>query len=549
MRMIVEHKAPQINLEELPKDVEGCQALIVELVEAMGRQQVLNERLQHQLEQLLRHRYGRRADQVDPSQLMLFYEELVKNEVASKDVEPEEEAKEEPKKPSKKNGRRKLPDHLPRQEVRHDVADEEGKRCSECGMEKVVIREERTEQLEYVPASLLVLEHVQPIWACPKGCEGQMVMEAKPAQPIEKGLPGPGLLAHVVTSKYGDHQPLNRLEQILKRNGVHISRQTMWNWVWAVAMLLHPLWELLKAELLASWILLTDDTPVQMRGQKVKSRMWVYIGDEYHPHIVFEHTRSRERDGPMEFLKGFKGILLADAYPGYDGLFKDGQVEEAGCWAHARRKFVEAESSDPARSLTMVAWIKRLYEVEREAKAFLEELPEDMDSMDKYERFVEHRYELRQKRSRQLIEGYDDENGDHIEGLEEWLKKQQTLPKSPMGEAISYTLNNMKAFKKYLDNGALEMDNNASERALRQIAVGRNNWGVLGSKRGGTAAAILYSFILTCKRHDIDPFEYFRDVLSRISTHPTSELRDLLPDRWKALREQAQTAATSSPSA
>ena len=548
MRMTVEHEIPQIDLAGLPKDVEGCHALIVELVQAVGRDRVMIERLQHQLEQLLRHRYGRRADQVDSDQLMLFYEELVRKEAASENIELAEEPKEEAKKPSKKNGRRKLPDHLPRQEVLHDIA-EEAKRCSECEAEKIVIREERTEQLEYVPASLLVLEHVQPIYACPEGCEGQVSMEPKPLQPIEKGLPGPGLLAHVVTSKYGDHQPLHRLEQILKRNGIHIARQTMWDWVWAGAMLLLPLWELKKERLLASRILQTDDTPVQMRGQKVKSRMWVYVGDEVHPYIILEHTRSRERDGPMEFLKGFKGILLADAYPGYDGLFKDGQVEEAGCWAHTRRKFVEAESSDPSRALTMVAWIKRLYEVEREAKAFLDKLPETLDAMDKVERFVEHRYALRQEKSKPLIEGYDDENGVHIEGLERWLKKQETLPKSPIGEAISYTLNNMKALKKYLDDGALEMDNNASERALRQIAMGRNNWGLLGSKHGGTAAAILYSFILTCKRHDIDPFEYFRDVFSRIRSHPTSRLHELLPDRWKALRQQAQTNAGATPSA
>jgi transposase len=452
---------------------------------------------------------------------MLFYEELVREQQDEGEEAEKEDAPPKPKKKdAKRTGRNRIPEDAPREEVFHDVA-EEDKKCSTCQAEKIVIREERSEQLEYVPASLLVLEHVQPIYACPKGCEGQVVKGSKPAQPIEKGLAGPGLLAHVVTSKYGDHLPLNRQEDIFERHGVKISRQTQ-------SELVSPLYDLMKEEVLLSEIIQTDDTPVKMQGQEVKSRMWVYLGDEEHPYTVFDHTRSRKRDGPLKFLGEYKGIVQADAYAGYDRIFLGEDVTEGGCWSHARRKYVEAETSDPVRSLRVVAWIKRLYEIEREAKDFLEELPSDLPPEQRRRQFLEKRKELREQKSRPLIEGAIREDGTRIQGLEDWLREQTVLPKSA-----------------FLDRPDLEMDNNASERALRQIAVGRNNWGLLGSKRGGKAAAIHYSLIHSCKRHGIDPFEYLRDVFTRIATHPMSRLHEFLPDRWKTLREQSPAAPTT----
>jgi len=540
--MTTKHQVPEIDVEQLPEDVESCHALIMELVEAVGRDKVLIEGLQHQLEQMLKHRYGSRSDKVDPDQLLLFYQELVENLPKEAEEEAEEEqprAKE--KKRKKGTGRKELPDDLPAERIVHDVPEGE-KICGECDTEKVVIGEERSKELEFVPASLWVKEHIELTYACPKGCPGQVVKGKKPVQPIEKGLAGPGLLAHVVTSKYGDHLPLNRQEDIFERHGVKIARQTQWDWVAATSELVKPLVELMKEEVLQSEVVQTDDTPIKMQGQKVKSRLWVYVGDDNHPFIVFDHTRSRERDGPREFLKEFKGTLQADAYPGYDCLFEK-EVEEAGCWAHARRKFVEAESNDPARSLTVVAWIKRLYKVEREAKDFLEKLPSDLDAKEKRRQFLEKRKDLREKKSRPLMEGTILEDGTEVEGLESWFRKQSVLPKSPIGNAIQYTLNNIEALKLFLDRPELEIDNNASERAIRPITVGRSNWGMLGSKRGGDAAANHYSLIHTCKRHEIDPFEYLRDVFTRIRTHPKDRLDDFLPNRWKALRQEAEPTA------
>jgi transposase len=517
----------EASVENLPRELGVCHAMILDLVKTLSKDRALIERLQHQLNQLLRHRFGQRADRVHSDQLMLFIEQIMKDETA---VEPEIKADPGPREPKgngKKRGRKPLPKDLPRERVYHDVPASE-KVCGQCETAKVVIREETSEQLEYVPASLKVIEHVRPILACPKGCEGEVVTATKPMQPIEKGLPGPGLVAHVVTSKYADHLPLNRQEGIFKRHGVEIAKQTQCDWAMAAAELAEPLYDLMKKEVLASHVINTDDTPVRLQNQKSQSRIWVYCGDVKHPYIVYEHTETRERDGPMGFLKGYRGNVQADAYSGYDGVFERG-AKEVGCWAHARRKYVDAQTTDLERSLAAVAYIRTLYDVEDAAKAYLSELPADLSAEQRHERFVGQRYALRQESS-----------VGHVKDFEAWLRDQSVLPKSPMGEAIGYTLNNLQALKRYLDDGELEIDNNAAERALRQIAVGRNNWVFIGSLRGGKAAAVHYSLIQSCKRNDIDPFEYLRDVFTRISGHAMSKLADFLPDRWKDLRDRAR---------
>lgn len=531
MATVVE--VPEINVEHLPKDLGVCHAMIVELLQGQSKDRALIERLQHQLDRLIRHRFGQRSDRVDPDQLMLFIQEIIGEDAP----EPEQEPDAEPRKPrtnGKRRGRKPLPKDLPRERVYYDVA-ETDKVCGQCETAKVVIREETSEQLEYVPASLKVIEHVRPILACPKGCEGEVVTATKPMQPIEKGLPGPGLMAHVVTSKYADHLPLNRQEGIFKRHGVEISKQTQCDWVMAAAELAEPLYNLMKSEVLLSKTINTDDTPVRLHGQEAKSRLWVYVGDFWHPYTLYEHTETRERDGPKGFLDGFKGNVQADAYAGYDCVFAEGATE-LGCWAHARRYYVDAKTTDSRRSVTAVAYIKLLYEVEQEAKAYRDGLDHSLDPVEIHDRFVKKRYALRQERSKGIVEG-----------LEAWLAEQVVLPQSPMHDAIGYTQNNMKALKRFLDDGELEIDNNAAERALRQIAVGRNNWIWIGSLRGGKTAAIHYTLIQSCKRHDIDPFEYLRDLFTRISGHLESKLSDFLPDRWKALRDQARQLLTGTP--
>ena len=370
-------------------------------------------------------------------------------------------------------------------------------------------------RLEYVPASMLVIEEACQKYACENGCT--IVTAGKPMAPIEKGLPGPGLLAHVVVSKYGDHLPLHRQEAIFRRQGVTLSRKTMCDWMRRCADLVDPLYERMKANVLGSKVMQTDDTPVNVLDPSLPrtrtGRIWTYVGDRDHPYTVYDYTPTRSRDGPDAFMKEFHGYLQADAYSGYDELYRDRDrnITEVACWAHARRRHFEAQSSDLMRSTVILAYIRLLYDVEREAR--------------KLGLTGEARKALRQAKSVPVLED-----------IKAYLEREQpaVLPKSPEGTAISYTLSNWDALVRFCNESDLEIDNTGAERSLRGIAVGRRNWTFLGSDNGGRTAAILTSITATCKRLCIDPFEYLRDVFQRISTHPQSDIDDLLPDNWKA---------------
>lgn len=504
---------------ELPNDLAECHALLHELHATLLEKQRRETRLQAQIEQLLKRLYGPKAERVDPGQLVLFAHEVANRqtpEAASEDDTPAAPVA------RKGHGRKALPKDLPRKRIVHDVP-AEAKVCPECGAGKTRIGEEVSEQIEYVPASVFVLEHVRPKYACPC-CQEHVVIADKPAKAIEKGLPGPGLVAHVITSKYCDHVPLYRQEFMLARHGVALSRKTLCGWVLTAADKLQPLADAMKREALASKVIHTDDTPVRVQGDGAKGpftgRFWVYVGDEAHPYTVYDYTPSRKRDGPEAFLDGYHGYLQADAFGGYDGIYASGEVLEAACWAHVRRKYYEARSTDSNRAHRMLAWIRQLYDIERDGKKL------DADA----------RRALRQEKSKPLIEGSKDNEGRGLQGIRDWLIAQQAtvLPKSPIGEAVNYTLNNWTALTRYLDDGALDIDNNEAEQALRGIAIGRKNWLFLGSGRGGRAAAIHYTLIQSAKRHGLDPFAYLRDILLRITTEPAIDLHQLLPDRWKA---------------
>ena len=493
----------------LPDDIDTAHRQIRELAETLRQQNHLIAKLQHQLEQLLRQRYGRKGEAVDPGQLLLFAQEVL---AQTEPPPPPPPAAPGPNPKRDGHGRKPLPAGLPRKRVVHDVAPED-RACPECGVERRPIGEEVREQLEYVPASLIVLEHVRPKYAC-RGCAAHVVIAGRLPEPIEKGLPGTGLLAHVAVSKYLDHLPLYRLEGIFKRHGVELSRSTMCDWMATCASLLDPVVAAMARRILASKVIGTDDTPVTVQdhgGKGTKTgRLWAYLGDRDNRFVVYDYTPDRSGDGPERFLKGYRaGYLQSDAYSGYNGLHSRGVIE-VGCWAHARRKFYDARTSDPERAHAAIAWIGRLYEVESDAK---ERKLDDAT-----------RHALRQERSRPLLESFG-----------EWLTAEApgVLPKSPLGEAISYTRSNWTALSRYLDAGFLSIDNNATENALRPIALGRRNWLFCGSDRGGRTAATLMSLTASCKALGVEPFAYLRDVLDRVSTHPNSRIEELLPDRWK----------------
>lgn len=487
--------------KDLPEDPELLKTMLIDL---MGEV----ERLNHQLAQLRRHVFGRRSEGLSQDQLLLGLAGVALPQAPT----PEPVAPiSKPRTNGTGHGRKPFPAHLPRQRIEYPLPESE-RTCKSCQSPMAKIGEEVSSQLEYVPSSFFIKEHVRFKYAC-KGCEDAVVISQAPAQPIEKGSPGPGLLAHVLTSKFADHLPLHRQSRIFERSEIDLSRSTLCDWVAKSAALLEPLVQEMHREILKSKRIHTDDTPVPVldppQNKTRESRLWVYIGDEDHPFTVFDYTPTRCREGPEDFLRDFEGFLQADAYKGYDDLYRDGTIVEVGCWAHARRRFFDAQTSDRARALTAIASIKLVYKVEREAKGL--------------EAAV--RRGLRQTNAKPLLDAF-----------KTWLDEQTlaVLPKSPMGEAIGYTLRQWGALTRYLDDGDLEIDNNRAERSLRAIVVGRNNWTFAGSDAGGRRAATIYSLVASCQQHGVDPFAYLRDVLDRVSTHPAREIAALLPPAWKA---------------
>lgn len=508
----------EIDPKQLPEDPSALRQMVIGLLEEAEQRERKLRQLVHWVEQLLRARYGPRRERVDEHQLFLFAAAILAQ--GGKTPPASDESAAPPSKsasPRPGHGRQRLPKSLQRQRVVYDLG--EGQRqCPECQEALKRIGEDVSERLEYVPASLLVIEEACQKYACPKGCT--VVTAEKPMAPIEKGLPGPGLLAQVAVSKYGDHLPLHRQTDIFRRQGVELSRQTLCDWMRACADLVGPLYEVMKQRVLGSKAVQTDDTPVPVLDPDLPytrtGRIWTYVGDETHPYTVYDYTPTRSRDGPEEFLKAFRGYLQADAYSGYDHFYEEPErgIDEVACWAHARRKHYEAQSSDLVRSTVMLAYIRLLYDVEREAR------DRQLDG--------EARRALRQKKSKPILED-----------IHTYLVREQpqVLPKSPEGEAIAYTLANWEALTRYCDDGDLEIDNNRAERSLRGIAVGRRNWTFYGSDHGGRTAAVLTSLIATSKRLGLDPFSYLRDLFERISRHPQTRLAELLPDQWKADRQ------------
>jgi len=436
-------------------------------------------------------------------------------------------------------GRRRPARELRREERRYELTVAE-RLCPACGHERREIGVETSKQYDYKPAEVFVIEHQRVKYAC-KCCEGEVVIAPKPAQPIDRGLPGPGLAAQIIVDKYQDHVPLYRSEARFQRLGVTLPRSTMCDWMAACAQLLLPLYRLLIEHVVQSKVLHTDDTTVPVRDERQSThrygRLWDYLGDAEHPGVVFDYTTSHARDGPAEFLRTFQGFLQADAYGGYDGIYagSGGTIVEVGCWAHARNKFKEAQATDPERALAAKAWVRQLYDVEDEAKAEIARL--HLVGTAAAAVFLR----LRQEKSVPLLTSFY-----------QWLlaQKAEVLPKSPIAAAINYVLNQWQALQRYTSDGDLHIDNNLSERTLKLIGIGRNNWLFVGSDQGGHTAAVLFSFTATCKHLGIDTFAYLRDVFTRLPTQPPDRVEELLPHRWQAARvtpPPADAAVAPSP--
>jgi transposase len=490
-------------------DLPTARALIASLQEQLTTSQREIAALRHELDILCQRLFGKKSERVDPRQLKLALEQLA-NERGPVTEPVEMDSGETPVRGHtrrRSTGRRPLPAHLPRRRVEIDIDDAE-KHCA-CGHTRTRIGEDVSEKLEYEPASFVVVETVRPKYAC-SHCHEGVVEAPAPPQAVEKSLAGEGLLAHVVVSKYVDHLPLHRLEGIFAREGLDLPRSTLCGWVADVATALTPIGDQLRREIVAADYLQTDDTSVTVLGEQggsFKGRIWTYL-DPLTKQVVFDATPTHERDGPATVLADFRGKLQADAYSGYDGLYQSGHVMEIGCWAHARRPFVEAFMTDTSAAL-MIALIQQLYQVEHEAA--------DLNP--------QGRRALRQEQSLPLLAKID---------AERQALARIVLPKSPVGEAVRYLTNQWAALQRFVDDGRIAIDNNRAENQLRLVAVGRKNWLFAGSFEGARRAALLYSMVQSCKLIDVPPFPYLKDVLRRLPTHPHRLIDQLTPRGWVA---------------
>lgn len=487
-------------------------------------------RLEVRLAKALKQVYGPRADRInDPAQLVLdFARQWEALPIRPEDLPSATADATTSDRPAshrlRTRGRRDIGtlDHLPLIEKTYELTGDLCL-CPTCRRQREKIGTEITYTIEYLPASFLRIKHIQYKYAC-RACDHDGYSphieraEKRNASPIDKGLPGPGLLAYIATAKYADFCPLHRLQNIFVRQGFDLDRSTMCLWMQGVARLLRPIYDRMTQRVRQSHVLATDDTvmPLLQPKRAKQARMWIYLGDDSQPYNIFDFTPSRSRDGPTRFLKEFNQVLLADAYGGYDGIVLDRDLPRAGCWSHARRKFVDAEPTAPDLARTILRLIKGLFDAERRAK--------DMAA--------EERLRLREAESKPLLET-----------LHTVLREQraQLLPKHPLAQAIGYTLNQWKELTLFTTDAAVPIHNNLAEQEMKRIALLRKNALFVATPRGGETAAILSSLTSTCRRHRINPQTYLTQLLTNLQDTPVNELDRWLPDQWKT----TQNAATA----
>lgn len=496
--------------------------------------------LEHQIKLLLKRIRGSRQERIDPDQLLLFsLEELeqLADELDRGDPDDELLEQDATKKRRRSRGRHgKLPSHLPRKVVRHEL-DEEDRACPCCGEVRQEIGVESSEQLEIIPAKLMVIQHDRVKYAC-RGCEENVAIASKPPQPIEKGLPAPGVCAFTVLSKFGDHLPLYRQEDIHSRLGMDIRRSTLCDWLSQLAELATPLVMRMKHLVLQSKVIHTDDTSIKMlmpgTGTTLTAKFWPYLGDWLHPYAVYDFTTSRERDGPRDFLSDYEGYLQADAYSGYDCVYASKKVIEVACWIHARRYWHESLDNDSKRANEALGYIARLSQIETElSKAYP---VENLQGLRDFERVAA----ARKEHALPILESFKS-------WMDEELASGKILPKSVIRKAFTYTLNQWDALCRYCEAGYLSTNNNAAERLVKIPAIGRKNYLFVGGIKGGKNAAIFYSLVSSAKANGVEPFAWLRDLFTELPKHrgeeafqqcadgekvTSEELDFLLPDLW-----------------
>ncbi len=493
----------ELQLESL--DVESLRALVL-------AQRTEIENLNLLVLKLKRMHFGQRSEKLnaDISQLELRLEELEAGQAAAESLSAQMANVAVNEKVAKKPARRPLPAELPR-EVETISPKQEA--CPDCGGMLRPLGEDVSEVLEYVPARFKVIRTVRPKLSC--ACCSRIVQEPAPHRPIDKGLAGPGLLAHVLVAKYADHLPLYRQSEIYARSGIELDRSTMADWVGGASRTLRPLVEALKNYVLSSEKVHGDDVPVPVlepgNGKTKTGRLWTYVRDDRSagsvaaPAVWFAYSPDRKGEHPASHLKNYHGILQADGYAGFNRLYETGAIIEAACWAHVRRKFFDLHQGHASPvAKEALERIAQLYGLEKEVRG----------------RSPDERREARRSRTRPLLEA-----------MHTWLKAtlSKLSRKSELAKAITYALERWTALMVFVDDGRVEMDNNAAERALRTVAIGRKNYLFAGSDAGGERAAAVYSLLGSAKLNGIDPEAYMTEVLRRIADHSISRIGELLP--------------------
>lgn len=486
------------------------------------------EHLKLVIEKYRRMIFGRKSEKLtrELEQLELRLEELETTQAADDAAEAEQNGStpSESKPRGSRPRRKPLPEDLPREIITHMPMHE---CCPDCGGQLRQFGEDVSEQLERIPATYKVIRHVRPKFAC-SDCD-RVVEAPAPARPIERGLAGPDLLAHVLVSKFADHQPLYRQSEIFAREGVDLDRSTLAGWVGAASELVAPLVEQISKHVLSASKIHADDTPVPVlapgNGKTKTGRLWTYVRDDRPaaqttaPAVWFAYSEDRKGEHPRQHLKNFKGALQADAYSGLHHLYGDGRIYEVGCWAHARRKLYDIHVVHQSPLTTeALRRIGELYQIEEEVRGKPPEL----------------RCSIRQARAKPML---DD--------LRNWMEKmlRSLSAKSETAGAIRYALSHWRALTRYVDNGLLEIDNSAAERALWAVAIGRKNYLFFGADSGGERAASFYTLIGTAKLNGLDPAFYLRTIMARIAEHPINRIAELLP--WNlptTLQSPAQAA-------
>jgi transposase len=496
-----------------PLTVDALLRVLAERDAEVALLKLMVDKLKAQLARRVREQYGSSSEQLGAQMVLIAAEAPKASTTGASTYAPQKK----PRKP--RRDQRKLPEHLPREtQIHHPKGSgaDAPCACSECGGKLRQIGQDVADQLEYVPGRFKVIRHVRPKLACVR-CEG-IFQALAPSRPIVRGLPGPALLAHVMVAKYCDHMPLYRQSRIYAREGVDIERSTMAGWVGQGDALMEPLAAALGRYTLDSAKVHADDTPVPVldpgRGRTKTGRLWVYVRDDRPcasqdaPAVWFRYSPDRGGEHPREHLKRYRGILQADAYSGYSKLFDSRRVVHAACMAHARRYYwdvYEAQKRAPGSIAEQALQrIAKLYEIEADIRG---------------------RPPLERRRERQ------ERAAPLLKDLHAWLNETlaRVSAKSDLAQAIGYTLTHWKALTRYCEDGRIEIDNNAAERALRGVSLGRKNYLFFGSDAGGERAAAIYSLVETAKLNGLDPEAYLRDVFERIADHPINRIEELLP--------------------